>query len=70
MRGKKPVKYILPIILFVLLGFSLVGSVGASSVMWSQNYGGAGQDVAHWLVETSDGGYAIAGYTRAIDAPE
>jgi len=57
---------VLPIILFVLLGFSLVSFVGASSVMWSQTYGGEGEEVAHWLVETSDGGYAIAGYTGGI----
>lgn len=58
------------IILFVLFSFSLISSVGASSVMWSQTYGGAGQEVAHWLVGTSDGGYALAGYTRDFGAPE
>jgi len=30
---------------------------------WNQTYGGAGIDDAYALVETSDGGYAIAGYT-------
>ncbi len=54
------------IILFVLFSFSLISSAVASSVMWSQTYGGAGQEVAHWLVETSDGGYALAGYTRIL----
>ena len=58
------------IILFVLFSFPLISSVVASSVMWSQTYGGEGEEVAHWLVATSDGGYAIAGYTGDIGAPE
>ena len=52
-------------VLFVLLGSSFV-SVGVSSVIWTQSYGGADeQDVAS-LVETSDGGFALAGNTLSI----
>lgn len=51
-------------VLCVLL--SLVSSVEASSTMWSSTYGGADQEVAQSLVETSDGGYAIAGYIRSF----
>ncbi len=58
------------IVIFVLLSFPIINSVGASSVMWSQTYGGVGEEVAHSLVETSDGGYALAGYTRDFGAPE
>jgi len=47
------------VVLLVLASFLFVGSVGASSTMWSQTYGSGG---AHSLVEASDGGYAIAGY--------
>jgi len=36
--------------------------------MWTQTYGGTGGDIAYSLVETSDGGYAIAGYTRSFGA--
>jgi len=36
--------------------------------MWSRTYGGAGQEVAYAVVETSDGGYAIAGYTNSSGA--
>jgi hypothetical protein len=50
-------------VLFVLVSLLFIGSVGASSEMWSQTYGGADQEVAHSLVETSDGGYALAGST-------
>jgi len=51
-------------LLIVLVSFLFVGSVGASSEMWSQTYGGAEGDYAHSLVETSDGGFAIVGITR------
>ena len=51
---------------FVLLSFSLVVSVEAQSpTMWTQTYGGTGGDIAYSLVETSDGGYAIAGSTNS-----
>jgi len=53
---------------FVLVSLPLIGSVGASSEMWSRTYGGAGQEVAYAVVETSDGGYAIAGYTNSSGA--
>jgi len=54
-------------LLFVLVSFLFVGSVGASSVMWSRTYGGTFIDSAEALVQTSDGGYAIAGYTWNIE---
>ena len=58
------------ILILVLCSFSSINSAVASSVMWSQTYGGAGQEVAHSLVETSDGGYALAGYTNSSGAGE
>ena len=54
------------ILIFVLFSFSLINLVGASSEMWNQVYGGEGADFAHSLVETSDGGYALAGYTSSF----
>jgi len=39
-----------------------------SWVMWSQTYGGAENDYANSVVQTSDGGYAIAGYTKSFGA--
>jgi outer membrane protein assembly factor BamB len=35
---------------------------------WSKTYGGTGEDVAYSLVTVSDGGYALAGYTRSYGA--
>jgi hypothetical protein len=58
---------LLGMILFVLLCSSLVASVDAAS-MWSQAYGGTGNDKAYSLVETSDGGYALAGTTDYVSA--
>ena len=45
--------------LFVILSFSIINSVGASSTMLTQTYGGTSNEYAFSLVETSDGGYAI-----------
>jgi len=47
---------------FVLLSLPIINSVRATSVMWSQTYGN-GNAVAYSLVQTSDGGYALAGVT-------
>ena len=32
---------------------------------WDRTYGGSGYDEAHSLVQTTDGGYAVAGYTSS-----
>jgi hypothetical protein len=56
------------IILFSLICFPLINTSGASSVMWSQTYGGINSDVAWVVVEASDGGYAIAGDTYSFGA--
>jgi hypothetical protein len=37
--------------------------VFGSSIMWTESYGGSYIEIAHSVVETSDGGYAIAGST-------
>jgi hypothetical protein len=62
-------KFLLTVALFGLLMFSLVIPVGASS-MWSQTYGGTENDGTLSLVQTSDGGYAMVGYTRSFGAGE
>jgi len=51
--------------LFLSIMLLFVGSVGASSEMWSQTYGGIEVETAYSLVETSDGGYALAGTMNA-----
>ncbi|HDQ06154.1 MAG TPA: hypothetical protein ENN36_05470 [Candidatus Bathyarchaeota archaeon] len=64
-------------VLIVLVSLPLC-SVGSSLETWSQTYGGAGSETAYALVETADGGYALAGeifvhgrfYTGLIKADE
>jgi hypothetical protein len=53
---------------FVLVSFLFVGSVGASSEMWSQTYGGTSDDSASSSIWSSDGGYALAGSTKSFGA--
>jgi hypothetical protein len=42
--------------------FWLVKTDVDGNQLWSRTYGGAGDEEAHSLVQTSDGGYALAGY--------
>jgi len=44
--------------------------VFATSVMWSKNYGGSKGEYSRSLIETSNGGYAIAGWTDSYGAGE
>jgi parallel beta-helix repeat protein len=55
-------------VLFVLLSILVSIPVRASLIGWSQNYGGTDGDYATSVVETSDGGYALAGYTGPFGA--
>jgi hypothetical protein len=43
--------------------FLLVKTDEIGNMEWSRTYGGVGRDIANSLVQTSDGGYAIAGDT-------
>jgi hypothetical protein len=58
--------FLVSAILFVLARLFFVGSVEASLELWSRIYGGKNMDVGRSLVETSDGGYAIAGRTQSF----
>jgi hypothetical protein len=41
----------------------LVKTDSAGNIVWNKTYGGTGTDFAWSVVTTTDGGYAIAGYT-------
>jgi hypothetical protein len=52
--------------LFVLFASQFVVQAEASPTMWIQTYGGDGYDRAEAVIQTSDGGYAIAGRTESF----
>ena len=46
----------------------LVKADSAGNMMWNQTYGGTGNDWAYSVVQTGDGGYALAGCTHSYGA--
>lgn len=46
--------------------FYLVKTDAAGNMQWNKTYGGPSFDRAYSLVQTSDNGYALAGYTRSF----
>ncbi|MGA3192317.1 MAG: hypothetical protein ABSD73_07365 [Candidatus Bathyarchaeia archaeon] len=48
--------------------FWLVKTYSSGTMQWSKTYGGGGDDEAFSLVQTSDGGYALAGFTDSYGA--
>jgi len=48
--------------------FWLVKTDASGTMEWSRTYGGAGIDEASSVVQTSDGGYALAGHTSSYGA--
>jgi len=48
--------------------FWLVKTDASGNVQWNQTYGGVNGDWGYSMVQTSDGGYAMAGGTEIIDA--
>jgi len=61
-------RFFLSTVLSVLLCASSVRPVDSAASNWVQNYGGANYDEAYSLVQTSDEGYALAGYTDSFGA--
>ncbi len=45
-----------------------VGSSKPPITEWAQTYGGADKEYAHSMIQTSDGGYALAGFTESCGA--
>ncbi len=48
--------------------FYLIKTDSAGNPSWSHIYGGAGEDIAYSACATSDGGFAICGYTKSYGA--
>src|SRR5437667_6525747 len=39
---------------------------GSGNISWSSVYGGSGNDQAECIIQTSDGGYLVAGQTKSF----
>lgn len=50
--------------------FWLVKTNSSGDMQWSEAYGGTDFEVAYSLIQTDDGGYALAGYTKSLGAGE
>ena len=46
--------------------FWLIKTDKNGTMMWNQTYGGLENDVAHSLIQTSDEGFALVGYTHSV----
>jgi hypothetical protein len=53
---------------FVILVVASFGYTQAPDTLWTRTYGGTGNDVANSILQTSDGGYIVAGYTESFGA--
>lgn len=64
---------------YLLAGYTTTPEVGGRQILlvktdtngnmiWNQTYGGAGSNVAYAVIQTSDGGYAVAGSTDVAGA--
>jgi hypothetical protein len=51
-----------------LADFWLVKVNASGAMQWNKTFGGTGQDQILWVVQTSDGGYAMAGSTNSSGA--
>jgi hypothetical protein len=50
--------------------FWLVKTDASGTLQWSRTYGGTNNNYAHSVVQTSDGGYALAGYADSYIADD
>jgi predicted secreted protein len=50
------------------MDFYFIKTDAAGTMLWSKTYGGAGDEVALRVVQTSDGGYALSGHTNSSGA--
>jgi hypothetical protein len=53
-------------IVLVVSFIAMVTYAQAPDTLWTRTYGGAGNDVGNSILQTSDGGYIVAGYTESF----
>ena len=54
-------------LLLILLLFPMIG-FSQPTVQWENTFGGSGNDVAHSVNQTADGGYIVTGYTNSFSS--
>lgn len=67
-RGYAIVGYFDPITIADFRDFWLVKTDSLGNMQWNKTFGGENFDKAYSIIQTSDGGYAIAGYTMSYGA--
>ena len=71
-------KFVVSLLILSILGCSVESNISFISdpdikgeflgeVEWIKNFGGSGEETAQAIIATTDGGYAILGYTNSID---
>jgi len=55
-------------ILLAASAMMLASAESPPTLAWSKHYGGSSTDAANALVQTSDGGFALAGFTQSAPA--
>jgi predicted secreted protein len=48
--------------------FWLIKIDANGKMLWNKTYGGLGEDIAEWIIQTSDGGFALSGKTTSFGA--
>ncbi len=56
------------LVLFLGVSNVICASPGQPEVEWSKTFGGSVDDLASSVIQTSDGGYALAGFTDSYGA--
>ncbi|MCG2762512.1 MAG: hypothetical protein L6253_04945 [Candidatus Atribacteria bacterium] len=50
-------------VVLVLISFCCIGYTAGEILTWDKTFGGIEADMANSIIQTDDGGYALAGYT-------
>jgi len=58
------------LIIILFFSFRVVSAEQSGMITWDRTYGGSKDDWVSSLIQTTDGGYAVAGYTKSFGAGE
>jgi hypothetical protein len=55
-------------LLFMIVALAATFASSPSDTVWTKTYGGTNIDIVYGITQTTDGGYAMTGYTRSFGA--